>query len=84
MFLLDLFEIFPLLSKQYFSYFVKTVALAQPFEKDIAEKWDPGPKTSWWGPKVEPWAGALRKNPGLGPSSGTVGWDPKMNDKVNV
>ena len=72
MFLLDLSEILPLLSKQYFSYFVKTVALAQPFENDIAEKWDPGPKTSWWDPKVEPWAGTLRWNPGLGPYRRTL------------
>ena len=97
MFLLDLFEILPRLSKQYFLYFVKAVALAQPYENDIAEKWDPEPKTSWRDPKVEHGAGTLSWNPGLGSyrrtlswdpttgsSSGTVGWDPKMNDKIKV
>ena len=39
---IDLSEILPLLSKQHFSYFIETVALAQPNEKSIPEKWDPG------------------------------------------
>ena len=39
---IDLSEILPLLSKQHFSYFIETVALAQANEKSITEKWGPG------------------------------------------
>ena len=36
---------YEILPQQYFSYFIETVALAQPYENGIAEKWDhdPGP-----------------------------------------
>ena len=65
MFLLDLYEILPLFSNQYVSYFVETFAFAQPYEKGIPEKWKPGPKTVWWDPKV-----GLYGRP--------LGWDPKI------
>ena len=43
LFLLDLYELLPLLSRQHFSYFIETVALVQHNENDIPEKWDPEP-----------------------------------------
>ena len=43
LFLLDLYELLPLLSRQYFSYFIETVALVQHNENGIPEKWDPEP-----------------------------------------
>ena len=64
---LDLYEILPLFLKNYFSYFIETVALAQPCENDIPEKWeDPGLQdpgiysgSLGWHPKVGRWVGTL-------------------------
>ena len=60
LFLLDLHEILPLLSKQYLSCFIETVALEQAYENSIPEKWNPGPRTVRWDPKAKPWARTLR------------------------
>ena len=38
-------SLLPLLSKQYFSYFIETVVLAQPYGNDLLEMWYPGPST---------------------------------------
>ena len=54
LFLLDLYKILSLLSKQYFSHLVETVALAQPYVNGIQEKWDPGPMTLRWDPGLGP------------------------------
>ena len=59
MFVLDLYEVLPLLSKQCFSSFIETVALAQPYENNITEKWDPGPRNFRWDANVGPYGCTL-------------------------
>ena len=58
-----------MLSKQYFSYFIETVALVQLYENGIPENWDPGLSTLWWDPL---------RGPGLGPHGGTPKWDGRV------
>ena len=67
MILLDLYEILPLLSKQYFCSFIETVALPEPDKNRITEKWDPGPMTFRWGAKVQPYVETLGWDPTVGP-----------------
>ena len=44
-------------------------------------------KTAYWEKGTQDpghFGGTLRRDPTVGPSNGTVGWDAKMNDKIKV